>query len=138
MLHFEKPCRKDPKSSSSGLNLTKKTFRKEIHFLSKKRPKKQILEMFASVIQREQKHLTAKTSKKGKKTPKILIDNESSDSSDGDMSMDHMMITEPDKSKTDKPDTNMSDSPSDKITDETDEDKTYQFRIQNLGAINID
>ena len=129
---------KTQRTSSSGLNLTKKTFRKEIHFLSKKRPKKQILEMFASVIQREQKHLIAKTPKKGKKTPKILIDNESSDSSDEDMSVDHIMITEPDKSKTDKPDTNMSDSPSDKITDETDEDKTYQFRIQNLGAINID
>ncbi len=96
--------------------------------------------MFASVIQREHKHLVAKTSKKGKKTPKILIDNESSNSSDEDMSVDHMVITEndTDKSKTDKSNTNMSDNPSDKITDETDEDKTYQFRIQNLGSINID
>ena len=58
--------------------------------------------MFASVIQREHKHLNTKTPKKGKKTPKILIDNESSDSLDKDMSVDHMMITETDKSKTDK------------------------------------
>ena len=138
MLHFEKPCRKDPKNFKFGLESDQKTFRKEIHFLSKKRPKKQVLEMFASVIQQEHKHLIPKTLKKGKNTPKILIDNESSDSLDEDMSVDHMMITEPDKSKTDKSDTNMSDSPSDKITDKTDEDKTYQFRIQNLGAINID
>ena len=54
------------------------------------------------------------------------------------MSVDHMMITEPDKSKTDKPDTNMSDSPSDKITDKTDKEKTYQSRIENLGEITID
>jgi hypothetical protein len=96
--------------------------------------------MFASVIQREHRHLIAKTSKKGKRTPKSLIDNKSSDSLDEDMSVGHMMITETDtdKSKTDKSNTNMSDGPSDKITDKTEEEKTYQFRIQNLGAINID
>ena len=85
--------------------------------------------MFASVIQREHKHLNAKTPKKGKKNPKIFIDNKQSHSSDENMSVDHMTVTE----------MNMSDdNPSDKLTDKTDEHKTYQSRIKNLGEITID
>ncbi len=44
------------------------------------------------------------------------------------MSLDQMSI-----SKTDK-----TDSPSEKLTDETDENRTYQSRIENLGAITND
>jgi hypothetical protein len=84
--------------------------------------------MFASVIQHEHKQLNAKTSKKEKNTPKIFIDNESSNSSDENMSVDHMTVTTTDKSET----------ASHKVTDETDEDKTYQSRIENLGEIIID
>ena len=129
---------KDPKSFKFGLKSDQKDLSKRNSFSIKEKAQETSLGNLPSVIQREHKHLIAKTPKKGKKTAKILIDNKSSDSSDEDMSVDHMMITETDKSKTDKSDTNMSDSPSDKITEETDEDKTYQFRIQNLGAINID
>jgi hypothetical protein len=126
---------KTQKTSSSGLHLTKKTFRKEINFLAQKRPKKKILDMFSSVIKHEHKHLNKKTLKKEKKTPTIFIDNESSsESSDENMSVDLMTVTTTDKSETDKFETDASD----KITDETDEAKSYQTRIENLGDITID
>ena len=111
-------------ASSSGL--TKKSFRKEINILAKGRPRKKVLEMFAVVLQQEHKKLAAKTPKKAKKT-EIIID-ESSDSENENMSLDQMSI-----SKTDK-----TDSPSEKLTDETDENRTYQSRIENLGAITND
>jgi hypothetical protein len=76
--------------------------------------------MFAVVLQQEHKKLAAKTPNKAQKT-KIIMD-ESSDSNDEDMYVDQMSI-----SKTDN-----GDSPSKKLTEE---DKTYQSRIENLGAI---
>ena len=79
--------------------------------------------MFAVVLQQEHKKLAAKTSKKAKKT-EIIID-ESSNSENENMSIDQMSI-----SKTDK-----TDSPSKKLTDEK---RTYQSRIENLGAITND
>jgi hypothetical protein len=108
-------------ASSSGL--TKKSFRKEIYTLAKGSPRKKVLEMFALVLQQEHKKLAAKSSKKAKKT-EIVID-ESSDSENENMSLDQMSI-----SKTDK-----TNSPSEKLTEETDENRTYQSRIENLGAI---
>jgi hypothetical protein len=111
-------------ASSSGL--TKKSFRKEINILAKGRPRKKVLEMFAVVLQQEHNKLAAKTPKKARKT-EIIID-ESSDSKNEKMFIDRMSI-----SKTDK-----TDSPSKKITDETDENRTYQSRIENLGAITND
>jgi hypothetical protein len=111
-------------ASSSGL--TKKSFRKEINILGKGRPRKKVLEMVAVVLQQEHKKLAAKTPRKAKKT-EIIID-ESSDSKNENMSIDQMSI-----SKTDK-----ADSPSEKLTDERDENRTYQSRIENLGAITND
>jgi hypothetical protein len=52
-------------ASSSGL--TKKSFRKEINILAKKRPGKKVLKMFAVVLQQEHNKLAAKTPKKGQK-----------------------------------------------------------------------
>ena len=109
-------------ATSSGL--TKKSFRKEINILAKGRPRKKILEMFAVVLQQEHKKLAAaKTPKKAKRT-KLIVD-ESSDSSDEYESVKHMQISQ----------TDIEESPPEKLTDETDEDKTYQSRIENLGAI---
>jgi hypothetical protein len=112
-------------TSSSGL--TKKSFRKEINILAKGRPKKKILEIFATVLQQEHKKLAAKTPKKARKT-KIILD-ESSNSSEQDMSVDqHMAISTTDKV----------DNQPEKETEKTDEGKTYQSRIENLGAITIE
>jgi hypothetical protein len=108
-------------ASSSGL--TKKSFCKEIKILVKGRPTKRILEMFAVVLQQEHKKLAAKNPEKAKET-KIVLD-ESSDSDNKDMSVDQMSI-----SKTDN-----GDSPSEQSTDERDKNRTYQSRIENLGAI---
>ena len=69
-------------ASSSGL--TKKSFREEINFLAKQRPKKKILEMFAVVLEEEQQKLNSKNAKKIKK--KIILD-ESSDSENENMSV---------------------------------------------------
>ena len=82
--------------------------------------------MFAVVLQQELKKLAAKTSKKAKKT-EIIID-KSSDRENENMSLDQMSISK----------TNKNDSPSEKLTDETDENRTYQSRIENLGAITND
>jgi hypothetical protein len=112
------------RASSSGL--TKKSFRKEINILAKGRRRKKILEMFAIVLQQEHKKLAVKTPKKAKKT-KIIMD-ESNDSEDENMPVDQMSISKRDKT----------DSPSEKLTDETDENRTYQSRIENLGAITND
>jgi hypothetical protein len=111
-------------ASSSGL--IQKSFRKEINILAKGRPRKKVLEMFAVVLQQEHKKLAAKTPKKAKKI-EIIID-ESSKSENENMSLDQMSI-----SKTDK-----TDSPSEKLTDKTDKNRTYQSRIENLGAITND
>jgi hypothetical protein len=110
-------------ASSSGL--TKNSFRKEINILAKGRPRKKILEMFAVVLQQEHKNLAAKTPKKAKKT--IIMD-ESSNSDNKDMSVDQMSISKKDKD----------DSLSEKLTDETDQSRTYQSRIESLGAITND
>jgi hypothetical protein len=69
----------------------KKSFRKEIYILAELRPRKEILEMFALVLQQEHKKLATKTSRKAKKT-KIILD-ESRDSSKHDMSIDHIMVS---------------------------------------------
>ena len=111
VFHFEKPCQESQGSFS---------FREEINFLAKQRPKKKILEMFAVVLEEEQQKLNSKNAKKIKK--KIILD-ESSDSENENMSVEHMSIADTDK------------SPSETVTDETDEDKTYQSRIENLGTI---
>jgi hypothetical protein len=50
---------------------------------------------------------------------------ESSNSSGEDMSTDHITIST----------TDQMDSPSKKLMDKMDKDKTYQSRIENLGAI---
>jgi len=95
--------------------LTKKSFRKEINSLAKGRPKKKILEMFASVLQEEAKKIAGKKSTKAKAKKRRADDPSDSDSSD-EMSVDNI-------------------EHSVRKTDETDEDQTYQDRIDNLGSI---
>jgi hypothetical protein len=116
----------DKAKGTSNLGLTRKSFRKEINILAKGRPRKKILEMFPVVLQQEHTKLSAKTSKKAKKN-KIMLD-ESSDSSDKNMSIDLMTVSTTDKV----------DRPSNKLMEEMDEDKTYQSRIEYLGITNED
>jgi hypothetical protein len=96
---------------------------KELQVQGKGRPRKKILEMFAVILQQEHDELAAKTSKTTKKNTIIL--DESSNSLDKNMSVDHMTVSTTDKDN----------SPSNKVRDNMDEDKTYQFRIENLGVI---
>jgi hypothetical protein len=116
-----KKCAEKAKGASSS-GLTRKSFRKEINILAKLRPKKKILEMFAVVLQQEHKKLTSKNTKKIKRS--IILD-ESSDSKNKDMSVEQMSINK----------TDTDNSPSKILTDETDENRTYESRIENLGAI---
>jgi hypothetical protein len=102
-------------SGTSSSGLSKKSFRKEINYLAKGKPRKKILEMFQAVLHKEHKRLAAKTSKKSKKKKVIVVDLSSelsSNSSDKDMSIQHM-----DLNKIDKTDI---DGPSSKLLDETD------------------
>jgi hypothetical protein len=78
--------------------------------------------MFAIVLQEEHNKLNAKNNKKIKK--KIILD-ESSDSEKEDMSVEQMSIGHADTDN----------SPSERLTDKTDENRSYQSRIENLGTI---
>jgi hypothetical protein len=77
--------------------------------------------MFAVVLQEEHEKLSARNRKKSKKTPKIFFD-ESSDSSQCDMSVTHLTMSE-------------NDCPFDKDMDKMDEDQTYLPKIKNIESI---
>jgi hypothetical protein len=100
VLHFEN-CAEKAKGALSS-DLTKKSFHKEINILAKGRPRKKVLEMFAVVFQQEPKKLAAQTPKKAQKT--IIMD-ESTNSDNEAMYVDHMSISRTDKA----------DSPSEKL-----------------------
>ena len=92
--------------------LSKKSFRKEINFLAKGKPRKKILEMFQAVLHKEHKRLAAKTSKKSKKKKVIVVEwssESSSGSSDEDMSIQHMELNKIDKTDIDCPSSKLSD-----------------------------
>jgi hypothetical protein len=76
-------------TSSSGF--TKKSFCYEINILAKEWPRNKILEMIVVVLQQEHKKLAAKSPKKAKKT-KLILD-ESSNSSEYGMSIDHITVS---------------------------------------------
>jgi hypothetical protein len=125
--------REEKASGTSSSGLSKKSFRKEINSLAKGKPRKKILEMFQAVLQKEQKRLSkSKKSKKKKVIIESSSESSSSDSSDEEMSIQHMEL------KIDKTDINSTSSKladETDMTDETDEDKNYLARIQNLEAI---
>ncbi len=120
--------RSDKGKPTSSSGLTKQSFRKEINILSKGRPRKKILEMFAVVLQQEHKKLAGKKTKKAKTTKKVVIDM-SSDSEDCKMSVYHIERKTSDKGNS------PSDTPSERKMDKTNEDQTYLARIENLGNI---
>jgi hypothetical protein len=86
-----KICAEKAKGASSS-GLTKKSFPKEINILAKRRPREKILEHFAIVFEQEHEKLAAKTPKKAKKT-KLILDESTSDTSEEDVSVDHMSIS---------------------------------------------
>ena len=110
---------KNKAAKSSGYNgktLSSKSFRREINMMAKKTSKKKVLEMFATVIQRE--HSKIAKSKKSK-TPKGVVE----DSSDSEESVEssneiHQMDIDGNVKKT-----------------ESDEEITYRKAIENLGAV---
>jgi hypothetical protein len=110
-------------NGSTGKSLTKTSFRREINAMAKKgRPKKKILEMFATVLQQE--HTRLSKSKKTKNTTKKDV---AEDSSDSDMSVEstneiHAMDSAGDEKDSLK-------------NTETDEEQTYRETIENLGTI---
>jgi hypothetical protein len=116
----------DEAKGTSTLGFNKKSFGKDISILAKGRPRKKVLEMFAIVLQQEHKVHATKTSKKTKNNKIIL--NESSNSANKNMSIDPMTVSTMDK--VESPSKQLTDK-----TDKTDQDKTYQSRIENLGAI---
>jgi hypothetical protein len=118
--------REEKASGTSSGGLSKKSFRKEINYLAKGKPRKKILEMFQTVLHKEHKRLSAKTSKKPKKKKVIVVEwsrESSSHSSDKDMSIQHMEQNKFDETDTDGPSIKLLDKMD--MTDETDKtDKT--------------
>ena len=124
--------RADKAKGTSSSSLSKSQLRKELHILTRGRPKKQALDMFAAALKDERAEYakyaskspfkSPKKAKKAKKAKQVIFEpDESSDSSDCDMSVQHI-----------------EKGPSENQTDETDEDQTYQDRIKNLGTIRND
>ncbi len=73
------------KKGTAGAQMTKQSFRSEIHLLSRKRPKKQVLEMFAAVLNKERANASnaakkAKSRKKKRKNDKKTPDTSESSS----------------------------------------------------------
>jgi hypothetical protein len=120
--------RTDRAGSSSGM--TKKSFRKEINLLAQSRPKKKVLEMFASILKTEyQKNSNKKKSSKVKKSPKkktvLLSESDESDEDESIGSINNMECDQSDAGQTSK----KSRSP------EIAEEAAYRKTITNLGMI---
>ena len=119
-------------NSSSGM--TKKSFRKEINLLAKKRPKKKVIEMFASILQTEygkvnKKKKPSKAKKARKKKP---IFSQSDDSSDEDESIESMNNMECDNASVE---TDAVQTAKKSKSPEFEEEKNYRKTIANLGMI---
>ena len=122
---------------STDATMTKKSFRREIHLLSKKQPKKKVLEMYAAVISAER----AKSSKKKKALVKAkkrkakaveMSDSDSSVSSTGSIhvmtEMEHL------KSQLSKSKRAVRfNGVKSKKSDESTEENSYKKRIESLG-----
>jgi hypothetical protein len=110
--------------------MTKKSFRKEINLLAQSRPKKKVLEMFASILKTEyQKNSNKKKSSKVKKSPKkktvLLSESDESDEDESIGSINNMECDQSDAGQTSK----KSRSP------EIAEEAAYRKTITNLGMI---
>ena len=97
---------KNAKNKAQG-NLTKNSFRKEINALSKKRPKAEVLEMFALLLKQEHSKLgKTKKSKATAAKKRSILEQYPSDSSDSDESahvMEPGFLESPDTRESKKP-----------------------------------
>jgi len=112
-------------------HLTKKSFKREINVLAKKRDKKKVLEMFANVLKAE----TAKLPKSKfvrKKTKKILASE--SDSSDDDESVNMIDVTSDVASDTE----DVSTDGESFMKDVPDDESSTDEKIKNLGKVKKD
>ena len=117
--------------------MTKKSFRRKIHLLSKKQSKKKVLEMYAAVISEERAKSSKKKkalakSKKRKAKAVAMSDSDSSMSSQGSYhamtEMEHLK-SQLAKSKR----TVRLNGVKSKKLDESTEEKTYKETIESLG-----
>jgi len=98
----------------NGKTLTKQSFRREINMMSKKKSKKKVLEMFATVLQDEASKMA-----KSKKTKKnVKFDTSDSEESTESTNENHGMDIEHNVNQ-----------------NETDEEHTFQKAIESLGTI---
>ena len=110
---------------TGATNLTKKSFRREINVLSRTRPKKKVIEMFAAVLKAEHDKIVSSknTNKSGGQSKKSdrqkKVRDHDSDSDESGESI-HAM-DESDDGQT--------------VKDSLDEENSYQRKIENLGAI---
>ena len=118
---------------TGSTNLTKKSFRREINVLSRTRPKKKVIEMFAAILKAEHDKIVSgkNTSKSGGQTKKSArkkkvreYDSDSDESGESIHAMD-----ESDDGQTFKVRT------VEEFDRLKDEETSYQSKIANLGAI---
>ena len=103
------------KEKNPSPHLTKKSFRREINTLARHRPKKKVIEMFATVLHAEHMKLNHQKKSKIGSTKKMV-------ESGSDESEDEVHVMETDDAQIDE-------------GPEADEEQTYLEKIKNLGSI---
>jgi hypothetical protein len=107
--------------NANGKPMTKNSFRREINMMAKKRPKKKILEMFATVLQQEHNRLAkSKKAKAATKKRRVFdVDNDSDSNESTESTYENHAMDEDSTVK----------------NTETDEEQTYRETIEKLGTI---
>jgi hypothetical protein len=132
---------KAKKTDDSG-SMTKKSFRREINLLSQKRPKKKVLEMFASVLTDKRKKASKKQkahdkAKSRRKKREQAVTTSSSSESESDVSANAIdtfqsRLRQQRSKKRKVTSEEMSDATHD--SNESPEEKNYKETIQSLGV----
>jgi hypothetical protein len=107
------------KETNASSHLTKKSFRREINLLARKKPRAKVIEMFATILQAERTKLN--NYKKAKNASKSKTSDSESDESEDEI---HVMDTDDGQTIVEGP--------------EADEEQTYLKKIENLGTIVIE
>ena len=102
--------------------MTKKSFKRDINYLARNKPKRKVLAEYACYLQEEHSKLKKTSKAKAKKKQEVASESDS-ESSDSDASMHAMEVDE------DSDNQNPGDTP------EADEEQTYIDKIAKLGTI---
>lgn len=128
---------KDSSGTSTGnvkKTFTGKSFRKEIHLLSKKKSKHKVLDMFASIIKSEQSKLSSKKKKGNKQASRSSeASDANSDNSDTEMSVELLEVSNVHDTKIAKKPSRSNQSHNSNKSSATIEEKSFQARIAALG-----